>query len=355
MLLVTQAPAEQIVTVQGQAALTTTIQAARNAAIAEAQRSATDQVLGAVVTAETQVANYELVRDVVVRRSGGLARLLKVDKEEQRNGVLTVTATFAVARQPLAEQVRSLLDRTGDPRILVVIPETLSGQTSPASVSEAVIATALGNRGFRMLDPVQSDKLKLRSELLTDPKVAQEVAARFGADLLIYGTASTEMSTAVPDALKAAGLSSVTGKLSLKLVDASTGQQLLNQVVTSPGTGASVAGATQMAFERTASQLNTPLASKLIDWLAGTGTLARRTFTLRITGFPTYRAYSDWLSKARSEPQFSTVTSRAFDVAGTEIQLEFGGSADALADLLEGLKLTVTAVSGSEVRAKYTP
>ncbi|RJF75583.1 hypothetical protein D3875_00610 [Deinococcus cavernae] len=340
---------------QGQVAIVTTIQAARSAAIAEAQRAATDQVLGAVVTAETQVANYELIRDLVVRRSGGLARLLKVDKEEQKNGIYTVTATFAVAKQPLTDQIRALLDRTGDPRVLVVLPETVAGQPHAAPTSEALIASALGNRGFRIVDPAQSEKLRLRNEILTEPESAQMAAARFGADLLIYGSAVAEVNTAVPDAMKAAGLSSVTGKLNVKLVDASTGQQLINQVISSPGTGLNLSSASQMAFERATAQVTTPLASKLIDWLAGTGTAARRTFTVRISGFPSYRAYSTWLSRAKSESLFSTVTSRAFDVAGTEVQVEFGGSPDALADLLEGLQLTVTSVSGAEVRAQYRP
>ncbi|MDL2344166.1 hypothetical protein QOL99_08370 [Deinococcus sp. MIMF12] len=347
--------AEQQVTTQGQAAIQTTLQAARTAAIAEAQRAATDLVLGAIVTAETQVANYELVRDTIVRRSGGLARLVSVQAESQKDGIYTVRATFAVSKEPLAQQIRALLDRTGDPRVLVLLPETLAGQPNNSSTAEALLSTALQERGFRVLDPSQTERLTLREQALADPKVARDVASRFGADLIVTGTAVAEPNAVVPEALKSAGLLSYTAKLNVKVVDAITGQQLFNQVLTGAGTGASPHAAGQMALQRAVGQVETPVASRIIDWLAGTGPAARRTFTVRVSGFPSYRAYSAWLQGARTAPQFSTVSSRTFDAAGTEVQIEFGGSADALADLLEGMQLTVTGVTGTEIRATYRP
>lgn len=355
MLFAVIQPAEQQVTTQGQAAIQTTLQAARAAAIAEAQRAATDLVLGAIVTAETQVVNYELVRDTIIRRSGGLARLVSVQSESQKDGIYTVQATFAVSKEPIAQQIRALLDRTGDPRVLVLLPETLAGQPNNSSTAEALLSTALQDRGFRVLDPSQTERLALREQTLTDPKVARDVAARFGADLIITGTAIAEANATVPEALRSAGLLSYTAKLSVKVVDASTGQQLLHQVLTAAGTGASPQAAGQMAVQRAAGQAETPVASRLIDWLAGTGPAARRTFTVRVSGFPSFRAYNTWLQNARTAPQLSTVSSRAFDTAGTEVQVEFSGSSDALADLLEGLQLTVTSVTGSEIRANYRP
>lgn len=355
MIVQTSPAAEQQVTTQGQAAIQTTLQAARAAAIADAQRAATDLVLGAIVTAETQVVNYELVRDAVVRRSGGLARLIQVQAERQEGDVYTVRATFAVSKEALAQQIRALLDRTGDPRVLVLFPETLAGQPSGSSTAEALLSTALQERGFRVLDPSQTERLALREQVLTDPKVAREVAARFGADLIVTGTATAEPNVTVPEALKSAGLLSFTAKLGVKVVDAGTGQQLLYQVLTGAGTGASPQAAGQMALQRAAGQAQTPVASRIVDWLAGTGSAARRTFMVRVAGFPSYRAYSAWLQAARTAPHFSTVSSRAFDAAGTEVQIEFGGSADALADLLEGLQLTVTGVTGAEIRATYRP
>lgn len=355
MSMLTAAATEQQVTVQGQAVIQTTVLAARTAAIAEAQRAATDLVLGAVVTAETQVNNYELVRDIIIRRSGGLARLITVQSESQKGDIYTVQVTFAVSKEPLVEQIRALLDRTGDPRVLVILPELLGGQANSSSTVEALLSTALTDRGFRVLDPAQSDRLALREQTLTDPKVARDVAARFGAELIITGTAVAEPNASVPDALKNAGLLSYTSKLSVKVVDASTGQQLLNQVLTAPGAGASAQAASQMALQRAAQQALNPTAARVIEWLAGTGPTARRTFTVRISGFPNYRTYSTWLQNARTASPFSTVSSRAFDAAGTEVQVEFGGNADALADLLEGMHLTVTQVTGAEVRATYHP
>lgn len=355
LMMMSLISAEQQVNSQGQAVIQTTVQAARAAAIAEAQRAATDQVLGAIVTAETQVANYELVRDTIIRRSGGLARLIGVQSETQKEGIYTVQAIFAVSKEPLVEQIRALLDRTGDPRLLVILPETLGGQPNGSSTAEALLSTALIDRGFRVLDPSQSERLALREQTLTDPKVARDVAARFGADLIITGTTVAEPNASVPEALKNAGLLSYTSKLNVKVVDTSTGQQLLNQVLTAAGTGASAQAASQMASQRAAQQVVTPAAARLIDWLAGTGPTARRTFTVRISGFPSYRTYSTWLQNARATPLFSTVSSRAFDAAGTEVQVEFGGSVDALADLLEGMHLTVMQVTGAEVRATYRP
>lgn len=346
---------ETTTTTSGQAAVTTTVQAARAAALADAQRAATDEVLGATVTAQTEVSNYTLVRDTIVRRSGGLARLVSVDSESQKNGVYTVRATFAVSKTALETQIRALLDKTGDPRILVILPERSGGTPVDAPTAEALLSAALIDRGFRVLNTTQSQKLTLRSQVLADPKAAAQIAARFGADLLVTGSGDLDVNAVVPDALKSAGLASYSAKLSVQVVDLASAQQLFSVSSTVPVAALNAPAAAAKAFGDSAQKAVNPLVARVIDWLAGTGSTARRVFTVTVTGFPTFRAYSAWLARARGESLLSTVTSRAFDAGGSDVQVEFGGQAEDLANLLEGLGLSVTQVSGAEIRATYRP
>jgi len=96
------------------------------------------------------------------------------------------------------------------------------------------------------------------------------------------------------------------------------------------------------------------IAPALLKWKGGNGVNApARAYVVRAVGIPSYSKFKSVLEKLRVQRGISNVDSRQYDIKDSEIEVNFGGSVDDLASLLEKVGLTVTKLSAGEIRATY--
>lgn len=347
------APAEQSVQVQGQAPVTSTPAAARQAALNDAVRNAIEQVLGAYISASSTLRStdeFEQLQQRLMKRSDGFGRVTQVLSEGQQGGFYVVTVRVAVARPSLEQELKSFLTQKGDPRIIVLIPETILRRPTPDPAAETEVQRALIAAGYRVVDLKQAEQNALRDVLRGGSLSGQalsDLATRFKADLLITGEAFAEEYGTV------LSQRAYTSRLELKIVDLATAQVIFSDAYTGTGTAPTDAVAGKAALQNVAKTAVPALPGALLGWLSGNGKAAGRTFTVRLVGVPSFRSLNDTLASLRGSAGVKAALNRQFDAAGALVEVEFGGSPEDLATLLEDLGLSVTGLSAGEITVSY--
>jgi len=185
------------------------VQAATQAAVADALRNAVERTLGVYVSAQTLTQNYALVRDQIVTRADGYAVLKRIERTQILPGEVRVRIRATVSLRPLAERLKAL-NLTRAWRVRVVAGKTKGNGNGAMASGEAVAALeqALADAGF----PVVSD---LRPG---------------SADLVVTVTPETETTaqTALDTAAGPMTMYSVRGRLSVRATRAGTGEVVAN-------------------------------------------------------------------------------------------------------------------------------
>lgn len=351
--LAATAPAEQTVQVRGQALITTTPAAARQAALNDAIRAAIEQVLGAYVSSSSTLRStddFEQLQQRLIKRADGFGRVVQVLSEGEQGGTYTVTVRVAVARPSLEQELKAFLTQKGDPRILVLIPEAILRRPVPDPAAETEVQRALIAAGYRVVDVKQTELNTLRDVIRSgdlDPQARGELATRFKADLLVTGEAFAEEYGAV------LSQRAYTARLELKIIDLATGQVIFSDAYTGTGAAATDAVAGKTALQNVAKTAVPALPGALLGWLSGNGQAAGRTFTVRLVSVPNFKTLNDTLATLRGSAGVNAALNRQFDTAGALVEVEYNGAPEDLAQLLEDLGLTVTGLSAGEITVTY--
>ena len=136
-------PETREIVAEGRAAIGTGgVPGAREAAVAQALRSAVEQATGVLVSAHTLTSNYRLLQDEVTTRAEGFATLKEIVGERVERGEVRVTVRALVSLRPLARRLKALgLTRAWRVR---VAPE---GDEDVAACV-ALLERTLGDAGF---------------------------------------------------------------------------------------------------------------------------------------------------------------------------------------------------------------
>ncbi|WP_243759769.1 hypothetical protein [Deinococcus radiodurans] len=208
---------------------------------------------------------------------------------------------------------------------------------------------ALVAAGYRVVDLKQAEQNNVRDQLrgTVSAQGLKELATRYQADLLITGEAFAEEYGNV------LSQRAYTARLELKAIDLATAQVIFSDAFTGTGLAATDSVAGKTALQNVAKTAAPNLPGALLNWLSGSGKAASRTFTVRLNGAPSFKAFSDVLAALRSSQGVNAALSRQFDAAGALAEVEFDGSPEDLATMLEDLGLKVTGVSAGEIVVSF--
>lgn len=348
-----QGNAETLVRSTGQGASAGGSAAGRQLALSDAVRAAVEQAMGAYITSAaslTSVNGFDDFKQSLTKRADGFGRIVRILGEGEVNGIYTVTAEVAVSKPSLEQAFKAFLGQKGDPRVIVVIPEWILRRTVPDPAAQTEVTRALVNAGYRVVDDVQTralaDREAFRSGQL-DPAALAELRTRFRADVLVTGEAFAEEKGNV------LGQRGYTARLELKFVDLATGQVFFSDAYTGTGLGATDSVAGKTALQNTARLASPNLPGALLRWLAGNGAVAARTFTVRLLGAPSFTAYNNAVAALRALSGVRGAVSRQFDTANSIVEIEFDGSPEELAALLETAGMSVRALTAGEITATF--
>lgn len=202
--------AEGMAGVQGDPAI------ARDNAIQDALRKAVEQAVGTMVSSETLVENFQVVKDNIYNKSAGYVKEYKIVKESPGKDLHTVTISAVVGTGDLKNDLGALgllQARMGKPRTLFMIAEqnigqeillywwsywgkggaAFAGQSVEMAVSETALKEEFANKGFNVIDiSAVTGKFEISNAYriadLTDTG-AREIGRKMGAEIIVKGKA----------------------------------------------------------------------------------------------------------------------------------------------------------------------
>lgn len=330
----------------------------RQAAINDALRLAIEQVIGAYVQSSTKIENYELIRDRIFKHSSGFARINRILNEGIEQGTYEIKAQVVVSRAALEDELRGLLVRKGDPRILILIPEVVLRRPIPDPAAETELTRAMAEAGYRIVELHQAERLQSRERILqaldqASTKDLVQIAQSFNADVLITGEAFAQQVSNPLPALQKAGFRAYQARLELKAIDVATAQVFYADAFIAGGAQVADAVAAKMAIQNAAKIAAKKLPQVLAEWIANNSKRAARAYVLRLSGIKAFHTYREILDKIQAIDGVSEATSRQYNSAQSEIEIVFDGSPEDLAVLLEETGFKITGLSAGEIRAEY--
>lgn len=186
----------EMVTIKGYGAIIDgDIISAKELALKDAYSKAIEKVCGVKLIRQTQVENFQLVRDKILTESVGYVASYEIVDENPKSELgYEVTVNAGVSREPLSEpETMSLMVKYlfANPRIAVMV----EGDEKRSSIVESQIANHLGKAGFSVVDmAVIQEKKKELADSKSDEDVAS-LAGMLKADVMIRGNILTEITT----------------------------------------------------------------------------------------------------------------------------------------------------------------
>ncbi|MEN9306210.1 MAG: hypothetical protein RL173_142 [Fibrobacterota bacterium] len=274
-----------------------------DAATRAANRAAIEKGIGQVVTSQTEIENFQTKKDLVLTRTEGAVKSSEViNKTQGPDGVWEVSVKAVVSKAEIRQDLMALAilrSAVGNPRVAVIVNETVLGNLVADGTTEIAIINSFKSREFEVVEPSDALRAKRAKQIAMatggDLKIASELGAELGAEVVIVGTATaTEADMSANPYFQNSGMKSASGALALKAIDVNTKEILASKSGDAPMVhpNATVAGtkALEKATQKLVEQQN---GNGLIDQLikawqdkANNGNLLR----VRIQNIPNYQA-----------------------------------------------------------------
>ncbi|MBN8222035.1 MAG: hypothetical protein J0L53_14015 [Spirochaetes bacterium] len=202
---------------------------AKDEALKDAKRVAVQEVLGSVVSARSDVKNFQLVKQTVTSKSEGMIETFEIlsaaaasDAEYQVK--IKAKVSMALINQTIEEVVAS----QGKPRMMVILEEKFNGAADDHKVAQTEIEAQFISAGFPFVDRstvekiVKKNRKKISDALGGNNSAARELGVDAGAEIILVG------SSRVKEAGKISGsqLISVQADLNVRVIDINTGKIL---------------------------------------------------------------------------------------------------------------------------------
>lgn len=324
-------------------------------ALMKAKRNAVEQGIGTVLMSQTEVANFELQKDVVLSRTVGAVKKYRVLTEKQlpdKSYYTEIEATVSIAsiKSDLAA-LHILLESMDRPRVMVMLAE------DKTRVAENTIIDFLNKKSFEVVDPAVSASLMRKNKdavqtaINGDASAVARLGAAQGAEYLIVGSVTKTTGQAPYNMIS--GQAAITARV----VNCSTGRVISSASETAAFAHISEAIAQEKATERAAQTLmDKDLFEKIITAFQNTvnnGIILDVTIT-NVNRFNMQAALKNTIGNLTDTV---SVVSREFGNGMLKLTVQYKGSADTFAGAVDGLavngqSLSVTAIKGNNVTAR---
>jgi hypothetical protein len=241
----------------------------RDKAIEDALRNAVEQATGSLIENETLVENYQLLSDKIYSQSKGYVQSYEVLDEKAEEGLYRVTIQATVASGELKNDLQALnilMRQVRKPRVMVLFEEVSSQDVNTGRLAEDAVSKVLLERGFKLVD---ADVVRrslgqdgVRGLLAGDERVAAAVGDKYGAEMLLLGTAQATTNEVTIGDVR---INSNQAVVSAKLVRADTGEVKVSETRQAAKPHVNSLTGKQMAITEACQYLANDMIDKMID------------------------------------------------------------------------------------------
>jgi len=241
----------------------------RDKAIEDALRNAVEQATGSLIENETLVENYQLLSDKIYSQSKGYVQSYEVLDEKAEEGLYRVTIQATVASGELKNDLRALnilMRQVRKPRVMVLFEDILSQDVNSGRLAEDAVSKVLLERGFKLVD---ADVVRrnlgqdgVRGLLAGDQRVAAVIGDKYGAEMLLIGTAQATTNEVTIGDIR---INSNQAVVSAKLVRADTGEVKVSETRQAAKPHVNSLTGKQMAIAEASEYLANDMIDRMID------------------------------------------------------------------------------------------
>jgi hypothetical protein len=241
----------------------------RDKAIEDALRNAVEQATGSLIENETLVENYQLLSDKIYSQSKGYVQSYELLDEKTEEGLYRVTIQATVASGELKNDLRALnilMRQVRKPRVMVLFEEILSQDLNSGRLAEDAVSKVLLERGFKLVD---ADVVRrnlgrdgVRGLLAGDERVTAVIADKYGAEMLLIGTAQATTNEVTIGDIR---INSNQAVVSAKLVRADTGEVKVSETRQAAKPHVNSLTGKQMAITEACEYLANDMIDRMID------------------------------------------------------------------------------------------
>ncbi|MBK9120285.1 MAG: hypothetical protein IPM18_11890 [Phycisphaerales bacterium] len=169
-------------------------------AVRQALRKALEQGAGVWISSQSEVRNFELLRDTIYSMANGIVTDYQIlDQREVAGGTWKARIRATVSRSTVVQQwgeIRATLEQMGNPRIMILIDERIDERPQPASIVERRIAEMFTKAGFNVMSRTGFNDQQRREAdaalIKGDDAKLQQLAKDIGAHVYIRGYARAD-------------------------------------------------------------------------------------------------------------------------------------------------------------------
>lgn len=290
------------------------------AALAAAQRSAVEKVVGVFVSAKTRVEKAVTVESKILANTSGYISKYDVLAKGREGDFYRVKIRALVLVKKLGDDLRELgiqeVESVGNPRVAVLIEETIDGQPADNQEGAQGLSQAFLTRGFVVLDRAAvagaATQKALDAMEKGDVKQVADLGSQVGAEVVVAGM----VQAAHLEAPGLGGMVSYRARASLQGVRAGTGQVLGTAAREASGLDAVKGVAAAKANAAAASLAGEDLAQRIAQTLKSQSQLE-----LTLVGVTDFGRLQKFQEELRGVPGVGTVFLRSFEKGVAEISL----------------------------------
>jgi hypothetical protein len=304
---------DEIVDVDGMAPYNAQdVPGSRSAALAAAQRSAVELVVGVYVSAKTLVDKAVAIESNILTNTQGYVKKYQILSEGKSGDYYKVRIRALVSTQKLHNDLDSLgllrAPAIGNPRVALLIQEWIGEKPSMGLDATRALMQGLINKGFQVVELPSSIKPD------TDPVEAARILSRGQVELILAGLARAQ--SLGYDQKKFGGLHSYRASISFRVIEVGTGQVLSTVSETASGLEGTpdIAGAKALAK---AGELAVADLATLPEELS-----KRSLVTMKITGLTAFDKLGAFQKSLAAQAGVKDVYLRSFTQSTGEADLE---------------------------------
>ncbi len=325
-------------------------------ALLKAKREAVEIGIGTILYSQTEIKNFELMKDVILTRTVGSVKkydILHQEKKADNSFYIKIQAVVSLAsiKADLAA-LKILLESMDKPRIMVIIKEK-NGKNA-----ESAIINYLTQKGFDLVDPATVAALMKKNDQLIrraaegDPAAAAKIGASNGAEFILVGKVTKSLGSNA--LLKESGLVSGQAGITAKAVNCSNGKIIASKSTHSAAAHISEKTARDLAAEKAGKKLMDEEFFEVI--ISAFQNAINNGIPLDVTikqveNFKTQKAIRQIIENISN---VVSVIKRSFGKGRLKLTVLYKGNADSFSDAVDGKsfqgkKLSVINIEGSRV------
>lgn len=320
--------------------------ATKDAALATAQRSAVEKVVGVYVSARTRVSKAVAIQQRILADTAGYVKRYEVIDEGREDRYYKLKIRALVSFERVARDLKSfgLMDvqDIGSPRVAVLIDESVDGKAAGSAHAATGVTKALMAGGFTVVDKAALSGARVGKGDVTG---ASELGTKLGVELVVLGDAEAERVQPHPNF---SGFSSYRARVAAKAVRSGTSQVVASGEHRASGLDISPSAAASKALKDTGEVLGDELRVGIVDVLS-----SRSDIRLVATGLRDMEELKRLLAELGAVPGVDAVFLRGYAKGRAEISINAapltGGDVAGKLDSLRAPSVRVTNASTSAI------